>query len=709
MMARTLLDLLKKDAHWAWTSERQLAFEHLKTALTTAPVLKIPDFTRPFEVVADASGSAIGAVLLQDGQPVAFESRVLSPAERNYPVGEQELLAVMHALRVWRCYLGGVHFSVTTDHNPNVYLPTIPQLSPRQARWSEYLQRFRFDWQYKPGRTNCADPLSRRPSVIVSAISAIRDALRSASRTSVGGEGSSSPLVSGELARQSIPTRTRGVNKKEGLLRQWTGNAPELIVKIKTAVAELPEECREEVVGLEITDGLYWHVNVDGTKNVYVPNAPGLREEVIASCHDGAYAGHFGRLKTLKFVQRGFYWPGMPEQVGTYVSTCDSCQRNKSLSGKPQGEHTPLPVAESPWVHISMDFIMRLPKTHKGHDAIMVVVDRFSKMVKFIPTVSNVSASGTARLFLDHVFRLFGMPESIVSDRDPRFTGKFFTELCHLLDVKQSFSSAFHPESDGQTERANRVLEDALRHYVAPDGKDWDEHLALAEFAVNNAFHASIQSTPFFLNYGRHPRVPGHPEFPSKVPQAQGQVRRFRELWERAKKCLQAARDRQKAYVDAHRKPVTFEVGDRVLLATKNAQPKNVLGRKLMPKWMGPFTIIEKVNPVAYRLALPEGLRWHPVFHVSLLKAYSEGGRVQPPPLPEIVNGEPEFEVEKILADRTRGTQLEFLVKWLGFAQEHNSWEPAEVILENCEELVNAYRGQTGARPMGSRAGRSTQ
>jgi hypothetical protein len=253
------------------------------------------------------------------------------------------------------------------------------------------------------------------------------------------------------------------------------------------------------------------------------------------------------------------------------------------------------------------------------------------------------------------------------------------------------------------------VLEDALRHYVAPDGKDWDEHLALAEFAVNNAFHASIQSTPFFLNYGRHPRVPGHPEFPSKVPQAQGQVRRFRELWERAKKCLQAARDRQKAYVDAHRKPVTFEVGDRVLLATKNAQPKNVLGHKLMPKWMGPFTIIEKVNPVAYRLALPEGLRWHPVFHVSLLKAYSEGGRVQPPPLPEIVNGEPEFEVEKILADRTRGTQLEFLVKWLGFAQEHNSWEPAEVILENCEELVNAYRGQTGARPMGSRAGRSTQ
>jgi hypothetical protein len=186
VMARTLMDLLKQDVKWAWTQERQAAFQNLKTALTTAPVLQIPDFTKPFQVIADASGYALGAILLQEGRPVAFESRVLSSAEQNYPVGEQELLAVVHALRLWRCYLEGVHFTVITDHNPNVYLPTMPNLSHRQARWSEFLQRFNFEWQYKPGRTNCADPLSRRPSAT---LTAIREALRSASRRSTGGGG----------------------------------------------------------------------------------------------------------------------------------------------------------------------------------------------------------------------------------------------------------------------------------------------------------------------------------------------------------------------------------------------------------------------------------------------------------------------------------------------------------------------------------------
>ena len=305
------------------------------------------------------------------------------------------------------------------------------------------------------------------------------------------------------------------------------------------------------------------------------------------------------------------------------------------------------------------------------------------------------------------------MPREIVSDRDPRFTGNFFRALCKLLGIKQSFSSAFHPQSDGQTERTNRVMEDVLRHYVAPDGSDWDDHLSTAEFAVNNTFHESIKNTPFFLNYGRHPRVPGHPEFPSHVPEAQGFEERFQMLWKRAKECLQAAVDRQKAFVDNHRVFATFAVGDRVLLATKFAQPKNVMGKKLLPKWMGPFVIVQKVNEVAYRLDLPGHLNWHNVFHVSLLRRYLDGGRVQPPPLPEIVNGEPEYHVEKVLAHRLRRREMEFLIKWKGYTQEHNSWEPAVVILENCEELVNQYWSQSGARSMGPvrgrRAGRPTQ
>jgi hypothetical protein len=320
-------------------------------------------------------------------------------------------------------------------------------------------------------------------------------------------------------------------------------------------------------------------------------------------------------------------------------------------------------------------------------------------------------------MFLDNVFRAHGLPETIVSDRDPRFTGKFFVELCRLLGVKQSFSSAFHPQTDGQTERANRVMEDVIRHYVAPDGQDWDEHLSLAEFAVNNAYHAAIDSTPFFLNHGQHPRLPGHPDVISKVPRALGVNRRMQELWARAKSCLQAAADRAKAYVDKRRTHKSFRVGDKVLLATKHARPKNVLGRKLLPKWMGPFVITTKVNEVAYQLSLPDHLKWHNVFHVSLLQEYKDGGRVQPPPIPDVINGELEYEVERVLLHRVVGRRMEFLVKWLGYSQEHNSWEPAEAILDNCQPLVSEYwtrkakakKGQAKGGRSKSRTGRVAQ
>jgi transposase InsO family protein len=696
-IARPLMDLLKDQVPWVWTQVREEAFRNLKLALTSAPVLQIPDFTKPFEVIADASGFALGAILMQDGRPVAFESRVMSPAERNYPVGEQELLAVVHALQTWRCYLEGVKFTVVTDHNPNTYLPTMRHLSPRQARWSEYLQRFHFVWEYRPGRTNCADPLSRRPSAV---LCSIRDALRSASRSPTGGGERSSPLPTDE-------PRIVSSSEAEDFIWLWTEGSSELLTKIKRACEVLTSDELGALGGLEQVDGVFWHNNRDGTKAVYVPDLPGLRQEVMASCHDGAYAGHFGQRKTARLVQRGFYWPGLFADVNRYVNSCDSCQRNKPLSGKPQGLLTPLPVAEVPWEHVSMDFVMALPKTHDGHDAVLVIVDRFSKMVKLVPTTNTVTAGQAARLFLDNVFRAFGMPKTIVSDRDPRFTGKFFAALCTLLGIKQCFSSAYHPETDGQTERTNRVMQDVVRHYVAPDGSDWDTHLSMAEFAINNAFHESIQSTPFFLNYGRHPRVPGHPEFPSKVPSAQGVERRLQELWKRAKLCLEAAVSRQKAYADKHRASVSFAVGDRVLLATRYVQPRNVLGKKLLPRWMGPFAITEKVNDVAYRLDLPANLRWHNVFHVSLLRTYVAGGRVQPPPMPEIVNGEPEYEVERILSDRVIRTQVEFLVAWKGYPQEHNSWEPADVILENCEALVNEYWGQPRVRPAG--AGRVNQ
>ena len=288
------------------------------------------------------------------------------------------------------------------------------------------------------------------------------------------------------------------------------------------------------------SNGLWWV----GIKNphkprVYVPNVPTLRKGIVASMHDPPTCGHRGVKKTIEAVSQVYAWAGLKEDVMQHVRSCDSCQRNKIRQGKPAGLLQPLQIPEEPWVSVSMDFITQLPKTAKGFDAILVVVDRLTKMARFIPTVTPISAKETADLFLKEVFRLFGMPKEIVSDRDPRFTGKFFTELCRLLGIKQCLSTVYHPQTDGQTERMNRTLEDMLRHYVNPRGTNWDEFLPAVEFAVNSAWQESVRAQPFFLNYGRHPRGPTGPRVESGVPNARDTRIKLQEALSEAKACLQ--------------------------------------------------------------------------------------------------------------------------------------------------------------------------
>ena len=246
----------------------------------------------------------------------------------------------------------------------------------------------------------------------------------------------------------------------------------------------------------------------------------------------------------------------------------------------------------------------------------------------------------------------------------------------------------------------NRTMEDMLRHFVGPSGTDWDLHLLAVEFAINNAWQESVRNTPFFLNLHRHPRVPGQPVHVGNVPRSARVASEFQAVLSRAKASLRVAQDRQKAYADQHRRAASFSVGERVLLSTKNAQPKGVASKKLMPRWMGPFTITEVVNEVAVRLDLPVHLKWHNVFHVSLVKHYKDGGRVLPPPLPSIVDGEPMYEAEEVLSHRTSGSGkrrlVQYLIKWKGYGPQHNSWEPAPNILEHCGELVRSYLDKQG-------------
>ena len=328
--------------------------------------------------------------------------------------------------------------------------------------------------------------------------------------------------------------------------------------------------------------------------------------------------------------------------------------------------------------------------TCRGHSAALTFVDRLTKCVHVIPTTINVDAEETARLYLTHIFRLHGLSRTIVCDRDPRFTSKFFREVFSTLGIDLKMSTANHPQTDGQTERMNRIIEDTLRAFVNHRQNDWDELLPLCEFAINDADQASTGETPFYLNYGLHPLTPSsllHPASQSVAASSTplSWLDNRMDALRGAQDSLRAAQARQALYADRSRTVHSFKVGDEVLvfrdfLLTPEARDRP--SDKLRLKWYGPFKITHKVAANAFRLALPRTIRAHPVFNVSALKRYHANvlpGRAPPVPPPVIdADGHTRYIVEQVLSHRGRGRSRRFLVKWKGYVDA--TWEPEQFL-----------------------------
>jgi hypothetical protein len=642
--ALPLTELTKGDSVWRWGQQQQSAFDSLKSSLSSSPVLVMPNPDLPYEVYTDASQFALGAVLLQNHgkgkQPVAFLSRKLTPTERRYPTGDREMLGIVYALQQWRCYLEGTVFTVNTDHLNNTWFEKKRSMSRRQANWSLWLESFygHVDVAYKAGPENLSDPFSRRPDL-------------AALQASV-------PAVSADF-----------------------------VADIKAGYAKDTFYADEPHAGLSLDDstGLWYFQD-----RIAIPNVAALRQAIIAECHDCPSAGHQGVTKTLQRVARRFWWPHMSRSVKSYVLSCSSCQLNKPSNQVPGGLLQPLPVPEHKFEHITLDLITDLPVTKNGCDAVLTVVDRLTKLVSFAPLRKDAKAKDVASVFRQVWYRHYGLPRAIISDRDKRFLSNFWQALFRALGTELRFSTAFHPQTDGQSERANRTLEEYLRHFINPRQDDWDEYLDLAEFAVNDSVNPATGYSPFYLAFGQNPSSPlDNAVGDVLVPAAQSSLADMNDTLCHARAKLQEARVRMAAQANARRRDVSFEVGDKVRLSTANLYLPSSMSRKLTARYVGPFVVERVVNPVAYKLKLPANLKIHPVFHVGMLQPWRVDGEFpahqpslsQPPPVNEAEN---RFKVDRLLDKRTRrygrGERVEYLIRWFGYGPEDDSWEPVRNI-----------------------------
>jgi hypothetical protein len=640
-IARPLNELTRKETPWTWEEHHQKAFEELRNRVTSEPVLAQPQLDQQFELEVDASGFVFGAILSQKGEdgkkhPIAFYSATATEAERNYDIYDLELLAIVKACRHWQPYLAGSPHKVIihTDHANLQYWRQPHKISRRIAREVLELSEFDIELHHIPGKNNGrADALSRRPNY------------------NQGEHDNKNVIVLPKnIFIQSGMTTYEPPHsvQNEDILRPWID--PHHLKKI---------------------NGEWWR----GQRKVITGNTE-ARRNIIKNHHDLPTYGHPGISRTTDLVARYHWWPNLATEVRDYVKGCAECQRHKINTQARKAPLSPItPVREAlPFQTITLDFIVKLPISN-GYDSILTITDHdCSKAAIFILCNETISAEGVAELYLRYVFPRYGLPAKIISDRDPRFTSKFMKELFRLIGATANTSTAYHPRTDGQSERSNQFLGQFLRPWVNAQQDNWEPYLPIAEFAHNSWCNETTRQTPFSILMGYEPRANISDE-PTSIPMLELR----REVWKRAREdahkfILQA----QARWAQSKKEGRTFKEGDQVWLEGRNLhldQPS----AKLAPKRHGPFIVKRVLSPITYQLTLPHQWKIHDMFHVDLLTPYIEtnfhGPNYTRPP-PDLIDGEEEYKVKSILKSRRygQGRKVQYLVKWKGYADSDNEW-----------------------------------
>jgi len=640
LISKPLTTLLKKHTLFIWTPEHTAAFQALKDALCSSPVLALPNFSKPFTIETDASDSGVGAVLMQDGHPLAFFSKALGPRTRGLSTYEKEYMAILLAVQQWRSYLQFQEFIILTDQRSLTQLTDQRLHTHWQQRVFTKLLGLQYRIVYRPGNTNrVADALSRHPE----------------------------PPATCATVSVLVPTWSSAVIASY----RADAMATELLSKLALNPDVVPH--------FSLHSGLLRYRN-----RIWVGNDQALKQRLISEFHSSAWAGHSGVPVTYTRLKQCFAWKGMKAAVRLFVQSCVTCQQSKYDRSRAPGLLQPLPVPDSAWHVVSLDFIEGLP-TSATYNCVLVVVDLLTKYGHFIPLRHPFTAAGVANAFFHSVYRLHGLPTAIVSDRDRIFTSHFWTELFRLADVKLCRSTAYHPQSDGQTERLNQCLETYLRCYVHACPQKWSRWLTSAEFWYNTCLHSAIGRTPFEALYGYPPRLLAVD--PSSAVHPELQIWTTDRQWmdQLLKLHLHRAKNRMKKQADQHRSERSFAVDDLVFLKLQPYVQTSLAPRshhKLAFRFFGPFRIVARVGNVAYRLALPAHSSIHPVFHVSQLKKAVGPQHEVIPSLPAdfAIHLAPEQILQSRMVRRGSDQVQQVLVKWNNLSAELATWEDYEAL-----------------------------